>query len=306
MATRSKGSLCAFTIRDEATYGVFDTAGTSEYGGTLETLDTPKETEWVQDADEGHRTFGDAMATANGYGIEATFTHPRQSNWSNWLVRTMGALTGVQNEIGSFSARFNIDSQYAMAVFGAKVDSFSITADKRGSPYKFKVSAKARYLAKPSEGDFDNLGTEVEFLGTDRPAFPPMTYCRPLEVSFDGGTTWVDTKAKNWSLTFDNSLESEADAVIVGDDCYSLESGADSVPNDCKIELSFGILSKSEFWDVKKMDNTKNIQFRVRLDNVVLTMTGCYLTASDLPSRKQSTYDETIGVVVKNVTATIL
>lgn len=303
MSVRSKGSLCRFAVRDEETYGTFSAANVSRYGGALSTLDTTATKSWEEDPGECTYAFAKAYNTGNDYGFKATFTHPRSSAWYNWVIMSMGALTGIGDirDIVSFTSRIRIASDELMAFLGCKINTFKISSSKVGGALSFEADVLAQYCDLSSTTSFeDALGSSFIFADVDRPDYSPITDNTSLYYSINNGVTWLNCDAKTWSITITRNLMADADTVSD----RPLNAGRSLTPQECTIALEFTQLSRSSVWDSLKLTEVTDIQFKKVIDGTTVILTGGYITG-DMPSRSQATYDETTKVTMKDMTVTV-
>ncbi|MDD4221999.1 MAG: hypothetical protein PHF83_02545 [Candidatus Methanomethylophilus sp.] len=304
MAVRTKGSLCRFAVRDEATYGTFSSTNISRYAGTLTGLDTTADLTREDDPGECTYVRAGSCITGGAYGYKASFRHPAGAGWTKWLEMAVGSLTGIGTvrDITPFTTRIRAAADEVLAWCGCKVDTLEIASSAPGSLLAFSATVKAQYLCAPSASNSFVAadGTAFAMEPIDRPAGAAITDGSLLYYSTDAGTTWTSCDAKTWTLTVSRSLESDP-AVIGG---HSLDAGLGLIPQTCDLSLAFTQLSRSPTWDTLKLAGTEDLQFKKVVDGYTVLLTGCTLDAGDLPSRTQSTYDETVNVTASDITVT--
>lgn len=308
VSARTTGMLNGFTIVQETNYGQYNSAGTKMYGGNLITLDDKSTLEWTEDNDSS-RTFDRAIVTGHDYGFTAEFRYPRKnpSVASEKRLKDWINLAYNSGELPSFSAKFNYASDEKQAFFGCKVNEMTIKADGRGKPLSVTVDAIARYGSPVSANDtfsniYNGVRTSVSFESATRPDRPPLTYCLPPSISINGVVTPI--KASSWTLSIKNNLQKEADAeyILLDSECIPLAAGLDSVEGQCEITLTLEVLSTSSFWDEKKQSELNDFTATVSIDNANVTLSHCYLLG-DMPNRSNKTYNETITIKAKSLSA---
>lgn len=303
-AVRTKGSLCRFAVADESVYGTFNAAAAVRYAGTLISMDTTDDASREDDPGECTYVRAGSYVTGRDFGYKAVFRHPSSSGWQNWMTMALGTLGGLGTvrDITPFTTRIRVAADEVLAWCGCKVDSLAVASKNPGSMLEFTATVKAQYLCAPSAGDAftDASGTSFTFAPADRPDHAPITDSTSLYYSADGGTTWVSCDAKTWTVTVSRSLESDPAAV----NGHALNAGLGLTPQTCDIKLMFTLLSKSSFWDTLKLIDTTELQFKKVIDGYTVLLTGCTLDAGDMPSRSQSTYDETVNVTASDISVT--
>ena len=304
MSLRTKGSLNGFTIRPETVYGTFATAGTSKYAGTLVSLDPGDSLNPEQDPSEDALTFSDVVFLDRTFGFTAKFRHPRTSLWYDWITYAVGALTGVQKVLPSFSARVSVGDDENLCYTGCKVNQLTISADSVGGLLSFSADVYARYLCPASATNaFVNAdGTGITFVPLTKPAYPPISNNTYIQMSTDNGITWASVKNKGFTVELGTSLQREAENI----NSIPLSAGLDAIPQTFDGTVTFNRAQSDRSWDVLKMAGTKDLQFKVVIDGATVLMTGCYLMGDDKPSRVQSTYDESVTAVIKDITVTVV
>ncbi|MFA6803787.1 MAG: hypothetical protein WCR24_04760 [Candidatus Methanomethylophilaceae archaeon] len=303
MSVRTKGSLNGFTIRPETTYGTFATGGTSKYAGTLVSLDPGDNLNPEQDPSEDSLIFSDVVFLDREFGFTAKFRHPKSSTWYDWITYAVGALTGVQKTLPSFSARVSVGDDENLCYVGCKVNQLTISADSVGGLLNFSADIYARYLCAPSATSaFVNVDTTaITFTPLSKPAYAPITNNGYIYVSTDGGTSWTSVRNKGFTIDLGTSLQREAELV----NSVPLSAGLDSIPQTFDGTVTFNRAQTDRTWDELKLAGTKDLQFRIVIDGATVLMTGCYLSGDDLPSRQQSTYDESITATIRDITVTV-
>jgi|GEM_PF-7046466 hypothetical protein len=303
-AVRTKGSLCRFAVADESVYGTFNTAATVRYAGTLKTLDTTNDPTREDDPGECTYVRAGSYVTGRDFGYKAVFRHPSSSGWQNWMTMALGILSGLGTvrDLTPFTTRIRAAADEVLAWCGCKVDTLEIASDGPGSMLSFTATVKSQYLCAPSTDNVftDASGTSFTFAPADRPDEAPITDSSLLYYSTDGGTTWISCDAKTWAITVSRSLESDP-AVVNG---HALNAGLGLTPKTCDLKLAFTFLSKSSVWDAFKLIDTTELQFKKVIDGYTVLLTGCTLDGGDMPSRSQSTYDETVNVTASDISVT--
>lgn len=289
---RTKGDLCGLTVRTEAEYGIVNASGTSAYAGTTLTLTdrSEKTEEGIEQC--GSRVDADTMVISTSTGYSATFNHVRDQGWEEWIVRAIGALTGVQRELPSFDTAIRIDPSTVHLWTGCRVDTLGISAASPGAKLEFSVGTVARWHTKTPFQDSD--GDTIIMDTVPIPTGIPITFNRPWEYSTNG-TTFTKIPAKAFNLSISNALASDPGISDEDGTGYGLEAGEGSAAQDCTITLDLTITSKDNTWDDLRMALTKGMTFRTVIDGHTVTLTGCSLGLSN-PDRSQGQYDETIAV----------
>lgn len=297
MTMRTKGDLCALTVREEQDYGKIDASGASVYGGTLRTMSTPEDRN-VEEITGCTRTALGHFRTSAAYSMSAVFTFVRGQGWEDWVERAIGALTGVQRQTPSFDTAFRVAPGENHLLTGCRINTLTISASEIGAPLEFTAEAVARWHTMTPFKDSDGTSLSMDLASIPKGA--PITYNSMWEWS-DGGS-YTKIPGKSWSLKISQSLASEpgASSDDGGTDVIKLEAGGDSVPQASEITLDITITSTGPEWDRRRLEFTDGLTFRTTIDGRTVTLKDCYLKP-DMPDRSQGTYDETISVVATDM-----
>lgn len=299
MTARTKGDLCGLTVRDEATYGVIDTSGTSAYAGTTLTLSSPDDYTMEEIQQCGSRVRGGVFRTAASFGYDATFNYVRNQGWEDWIRRAIGSLSGVQRETPSFDTVIRVAPDEYHLWTGCRVNTLSIAAPSIGAPLEFSVSAMARWHTMTPFTDSDGDSLSIALVAI--PAGAPITFNRPWEYSTNG-TSWTRIKGKSFTLSINQNLSGDPGASSeTDDDAFQLEAGSGSVPLESSITLDITITSVGPEWDRMRLACTTGLYFRTVIDGHTVTLSGCNLSPT-MPDRIQAMYDETISVTATDMT----
>lgn len=287
--------MCGLTIREETVYGQVDTGGTSEYGGTLQTM-TTSDTETTEAQIKcGSIVTEEPYTVSTATGFSATFNHKRGQGWERWIELANGGLDGVKSIAPSFDAEFRVAPDEYHLLTGCRVDTLSIAGQGIGQALLFSVSAVARWHTMTPFEDSD--GTSLTMDPASVPSGAPLTYNFPWEYS-TGGAQFTRIPAKSFNLSIARSLQSEPG--LSEDGGYQLEAGGDSVAQSSEIKLELTVTSSGPEWDRLRLALQKGMTFRAVMDGRTVTLSGCSIDPAG-PQRTQGTYDETITITATDM-----
>ena len=313
MSLRTKGDLYGCTIRREEQYGKFNSAGTSVYAGTADSVSNDDSVEYQDNPSETGLMPDGVTYTMHSYG----FTLNARMTWTTleeWLKLTLGDDLDFTPDMTSFSARFNVSPNESKLYLGCKVTNLTVKADGLGRLLMVTAKVLAKY-ATYNEATSTNLfkdpnGVQISFPSVDKPDGVPLHYCRnpykAVPVS-----SYVPVPAKSWTLSFDRGLTREPGMIGSTTSCKVSASGIDSVPQPAKSTLVMTQAQSSIAWDKIKLEG----QETESPDDV----TGCivvpigtgpqqevsiakYHIEGGLTANSQTTYDETIAIVITSIT----
>lgn len=301
MTARTKGDLCALTLREEKVYGEIDASGTSVYAGTMISLDTPEEFTTEDIVKCGSLARGGIFRTGASCGFTATFNMVRGQGWQEWVRRAIGSLTGVQKETPSFDALFRIASDESILFTGSRVNTLTVSATQIGAPIQIKADAMSRWMTVSPFADSDGGSLSMDPVAI--PLGVPVTFSKPWRWS-SNGQDFQEIKGKSFTLTISMSLQGEpGTADPTSDSSFQLEAGEGSTPQSSEITLDITITSVGPEWDRMRAAFTTGLTFQTEIDGKTVTLSGCNLSPS-MPSRSQSSYDETISVTATDIAIT--
>ena len=295
MTVRTKGDMCGLTIREEKVYGEVDTAGTSEYAGTLQTMTTSDDETTEAQIKCGSIVTEEPYTVSTSTGFSATFNHKRGQKWERWIELANGGLDGAKSTSPSFDAEFRVAADEFHLLTGCRVDSLSIAGQGIGQALLFSVTAVSRWHTMTPFADSD--GSPLTMDPAAIPSGAPLTFNFPWEYSTDG-SRFDRIPAKSFALLIARSLQSEPGLSKEGG--YQLEAGGDSVAQDSEIKLELTVTSSGPEWDRLRLALQKGMTFKAVIDGKTVTLSGCSIAPAG-PQRTQGTYDETISVTATDM-----
>ena len=294
MAIKVPGSLGGLQIVEESTYGTTPTATDFTYIGYMESMQATNGNNEAEQQADGSRTFDDVVFGAQSASFTADLSLFRNATGYDWK-KIVDLAPGSSSDVPSFTSLMKIASDQYVMLKGCKVDKLTLASAGVGQKVTAKVECKAMQLlpGQSSKAGFGTLGDE-----NDGPAKNAIIYNAYPTTSLSGEAATVPSS--KFSITIGNGLV-EKEGIVSG---TALSAGQGLVPDKTDISIEYTIMSVSKVWDNLKVGKTKGFTVTQVIGGYSFVFTGCYLPGDDLPSRSQSTYDETIRIKASGVTIT--
>ena len=295
MGIKTAGALKPLQYIQESTFGSLP-SGAFSYGGKLNTQSQSNSFDIETFCSDGSRTTEIVNYGAQESGFDAELGLYKDSgsySWT-WVLSMALGTSSARADIPSFSSLFEVAPDQYYLYRGCKVDGLTLTASGVGKMVLAKMTAKAM-LGKAGS-------TQSELCSnTDAtvPDLDPVTHNSYPVITLDSSDLTVP--AMSWSIAIANSLKQEEGIV----DGKALKGGSLIYPDGLlDITLEYTVASTSLAWDRLKMlaDQQSRFTLKHTIGGYVLTFSGCWLQADDMPSRSQSGYDETVTVKASDVT----
>jgi len=294
MAIKVPGSLGGLQIVEESTYGVTPTDVDFTYLGFMETMQATNNNNEAEQQADGSRTYDDVVFGAQSASLSADLSLFRNAEGYDWK-KVVDLTLGTDDDVPSFTSLMKVASDQYVMMKGCKMDRLTLASAGVGQKVTAKTEIKAMQLLpeKSSKAGFGTLGDEDE-----GPAKNAIIYNAYPTTSLTGEASTIPSS--KFSISIGNSL-TEKEGIVGG---VALAAGQGLVPDKTEIAIEYTIMSVSRVWDDLKVGKTKDFIVTQVIGGYRFVFRGCYLPGNDLPSRSQSTYDETITIKASSVTVT--
>lgn len=294
MGIKTAGALKALQYIKETTYGIVP-AGQLLYGGKLQGLDAINNYDLTAYGSDGSRTTSIVTYGKRESGFKAELGIYRDSgaySWTDLLELTLGEPSGIRGDIESFSTLVEASPDQYYLYRGCKVNSLSLAGTGVGAPVMASVDVLSMICDEPKATKAE-LMTNID---ASIPALNPVTHNTYPICSLSGGIT---IPAMSYNITISNNLV-QKEGIVNG---KALKAGSLMYPGDLLgIQLEYTVPSTSLMWDRLKMSETSDFSVTQAIGGYNVIFGGCWMPGSDLPSRSQTDYDETLTVNASNMT----
>lgn len=293
MGIKTAGALKAMQYIVESTYGTVP-SGQLAFAGKMQGQDPVNNFEIETFGADGSRTTELVTFGKKESGFKAELGIYRNSgtySWTDLLELAIGQSGENRGDIDSFSALIEAASDQFYLYKGCKINSLALAGAGVGA----QVIASLDVLSMTADEPKTTKNALITNADATVPALNPVTHNTYPQISLSGGTT---IPAMSYNISFGNNLI-QKEGIVNG---VPLKAGSLMYPGDLlDISLEYTVASTSLMWDKLKMAGTSGFTVTHDIGGYRLTFLDCWFPGSDMPSRSQSGYDETLSIKASDV-----
>lgn len=290
----SAGDVSRLMVVEESIYGVTPTTA-MKYGGDQTSygggpMDIKASPEYL-----GGLTYDQMRREAPAYGFESSFKFKpvdASRDWANiWVKLACGSVSGIVRDLPSFSAHVFVNKYDRRLFSGCKVNSLTISSGGFGSFIDFKATVWAAGCQESSNGTFSTPAYQTVTPDISAASDTGEAICNLDDPYYTSGGVRMSICAKTWAISINNNLIGTPGKLNGLMTAY----GGCLAGDKREIKFTCTVQQSSELWTKSKLYDNVAFELYVPIGGgKTMHLSGCRFSQTDMPTRVQSTNDETL------------